>query len=92
MPHDTKDLRARLEMLRDEVDILTGIIESEGHTSTGSMGQTVMHPAVNARHQAVAQIAKLESLIYRMERDVEPEPEASPLDEFLKDPRAVETR
>ena len=66
----------KLKMLYDEVAVLTAIIEAEGHTTTGSMGQTVIHPAVKTRHDTL-------SLIYRLETRTPPPEPKSELDDFL---------
>lgn len=54
------DVHARIAMLKEEVDILSKIIESDGYMIPGSKGEMRIHPGVRERHAAVALIARLE--------------------------------
>jgi hypothetical protein len=47
----------------DTIDALAGTIESDGLTTTGSMGQTVVHPAVPELRQQQAGFNRLMSAI-----------------------------
>lgn len=65
----------QIKMLQAEIGELTRVLDSDGFMSVGSKDQPVVHPALAARRQALALLARLEGAIL-------PEPEVDPLKAF----------
>jgi hypothetical protein len=71
------DLKARIDALKAEIDELSDILAKDGFMSVGYKGQPVAHPAVAARHAAIA-------LLHKLEAQLPPDEGPSALDAFLE--------